>query len=213
MMFSEEQIFRRLSVTIIFILNLFELNRGFVLECKPLPSETLSGFHQFVSESSGYADVCPFTISGEACQINNQAISEGYIVSKQENLYLSCDPYRRKSKCVINCPVEHHFTVASGSSLTLESMVLAGATDSAIVVETQGRLSVFDSIFENNTASKSGYGGAIYASSEVGLEIRVSEFENNQAEIGGAIYSMSSSTITDSNFRENFAAAAVRTKR
>ena len=208
MAYPQEQLFRRLLILII-TLNLFYVNQGFVLECKPLPSETLSGFYQFVSESSGFADVCPFTISGEACHINNQGISQGYVVSKQENLYISCDPYRRESKCVINCPVEHHFTVTSGSSLTLESMVLAGATDSAIVVEAQGRLSVFDSVFENNTASKSGYGGAIYASSEVGLEVRVSEFENNQAEIGGAIYSMSSSTIIDSNFRENFAAAAV----
>lgn len=207
------QHFRRASATnialfVVVIEILFTVSKGFVLECKPLPSETLDGFYEFVASSFGYADVCPFVISGDACQ-TTQPYPDGYVVPSGENLYISCDPYRREAKCIIDCTVQRHFTVSTGASLTLESMALSGADASAVYIEPQGQLTAFDSIFENNRAKNSADGGAIYASSDTILQVRYSEFENNRAEIGGAILSSGKTTIFQSVFRSNFAEAAV----
>lgn len=186
---------------------LFSASHSFVLECKPLPSETLNGFQEFLATSFGYADVCPFVIRGEAaCETSQQ--DDGYVVPSGEDLYVSCDPYRRGSKCIIDCPVQRHFTVSTGGSLTLESMVLSGAEASAVYVEPQGQLTVFDSRFEYNNAG-SNNGGAIYASTGTIVQVRFSNFEHNRAVVGGAILGMGETTIFHSTFHSNIAEAAV----
>ncbi|KAL3920697.1 MAG: hypothetical protein SGARI_006881, partial [Bacillariaceae sp.] len=169
--------------------HLFSFSTGFVLECKPLPTETLEGFYNFIAQSSGYADVCPFEISGVACE-TSQDYPEGYKIPNGENLYISCDPYRRESKCIIDCPMKRHFTVSTGASLSLESMILSRATESAVYVEPEGQLTVFDSVFENNVAKAGHNGGAIYASADSIVEVRFSEFEGNRADVGGAVFNM-----------------------
>jgi predicted outer membrane repeat protein len=188
---------------------LFTSSRSFILECKPLPSETMDGFYEFVSSSFGYADVCPFVITGDACRTTTQDYPDGYVVPNGENLYVSCDPYRREAKCIIDCPVQRHFTVSTGASLTLESMILSGAEDSAVYVEPQGQLTVFDSRFDGNHAKNGKRGGAIYALTNTVLQVRFSEFQNNRAEVGGAIFSMGETHIFQSVFQNNFAEAAV----
>jgi predicted outer membrane repeat protein len=187
---------------------LISTSTSYVLECKSLPSETLDGFYEFVSKSSGFADVCPFEISGDACE-TSQDYPDGYTIPNGENLYISCDPYRRESKCIIDCPVKSYFIVSTGASLSLESMSLSRATESAIYVEAEGQLTVFDSIFEKNVAKVGHNGGAIYASADSIVQIRFSDFEGNQAMIGGAVFNMGKTSIAQSNFRKNIAAAAV----
>jgi predicted outer membrane repeat protein len=87
-------------------------------------------------------------------------------------------------------------------------MVIAGATDTAIYVEPLGRLSIYDSVFQNNSAG-SGSGGAIFVSNKSILQIRFSRFEGNHAEIGGAIFSLGESKVANSDFYGNLAATAV----
>ncbi|KAG7348041.1 POMP domain polymorphic outer membrane protein [Nitzschia inconspicua] len=196
----------RTVLLVLVVAMLFTVSYSFVLECQPLSSETLEGFYKFISESSGYADVCPFVIRGEAaCQTSSKAYSKGYVVSNKENIYISCDPYRREARCIVDCPVQRHFTVSSGASLTLESMVLSGAEASAVYIEPQGQLAVFDSGFHDNHST--GSGGAIYASTATNLQVRFSDFESNRAKIGGAIFSMGETTIFRSIFYGNVAAA------
>lgn len=196
----------RMMLFIVTIQFLFSASYSFVLECKPLPSETLDGFHEFLATSFGYADVCPFVIRGEsACHTSRD---NGYVVPSGENLYLTCDPYRRGSKCVIDCPLQRHFTVSTGSSLTLESMVLSGAEASAVYIEPQGQLTVFDSRFEYNNAG-SNSGGAIYASTGTILQVRFSDFQHNRAGVGGAILGLGETSIFQSTFHNNIAEAAV----
>lgn len=202
--------------------------QGFVLECKPLPTETWDGLIEFIEQSSGFADVCPFEISGSACPTpndnnNNNRHSGGYVVTTDTDLYLSCDPYQRNSKCIIDCPtaLSRHFHVESGASLTLENMILRGATNSSVWVEPQGRLSVFGTVFENNQALGSNNnenntiskGGAIYVSSDSALDVKYSQFRGNRADEGGAIYVSAGPTTTNTevafcDFYQNVATAA-----
>ena len=154
----------------------------------------------FIASSSGFADVCPFKISGpDACpspystSTNNQ---EGYVVTSDTDLYLSCDPYQLSSdlKCIIDCySLPRHFTVKSGGSLTIENFILRHATETSIRVEQGGRLSVFGSTFEDNTneVDGGGGGGSIFSGPNSILEVRYTDFRNNRADTGGAIYIVS----------------------
>jgi hypothetical protein len=51
------------------------------------------------------------------------------------------------TECIIDCP-GRHFTVSQLSSLTLERMILSGATDSSIKVEEGGSITVINSILK-----------------------------------------------------------------
>ena len=185
--------------------------RSFVLDCKPLKEETWDGLMDFIASSSGFADVCPFEISGpEACptpssmNTNNQ---EGYVVTSDSDLYLSCDPYQlsNDSKCIIDCPsLPRHFTVKSGGSLTIENFVLRHATETSVRVEQGGRLSVFGSTFEDNTNEvDGGSGGAIFSGPNSFLEVRYTDFRHNRASTGGAIYIVSDEGSTGEDGNSN----------
>lgn len=198
----------RLSLIFIVTEQFFSDVAGFILDCKPLSSETLEGFYDFVINSYGYADVCPFVIKGPSCQ-TSQDYADGYTVPTGENLYIACDPYKRESKCIIDCPVHRYFTVSPFASLTIENMVLSSANSSAVSVDMRGQLTVFDSIFENNVASGMRNGGAIFASENSILHIRFCKFQNNVAEKGGAIQSLGQTIVVQSAFRTNFASITV----
>jgi hypothetical protein len=118
--------------------------------CKPLKNSTWAGFVQAVVDSYGFAVLCPFEISGDRCH-SEQEYPYGYLVTEQSDLIIVCDPflygYNSDSECIINCP-GRHFTVDQGSSLTLDSMILSGATDSSIRVEANGKLAVIDSMLQ-----------------------------------------------------------------
>ena len=115
--------------------------------CKPLHNNTWAGLVQAVVDSSGFAVLCPFEISGARCHSKQQ----GYVVPEEQDQIIVCDPFlygfnSDSSECIINCP-GRHFTVGHSSSLTLNNMKLFGATDSSIQVEKHGKLSVIDSVF------------------------------------------------------------------
>lgn len=119
------------------------------LFCTPLNNNTFAGFVQTVTDSDGFALLCPFEISGDRC--SGQEYPNGFPVTGQSDLIIVCDPflhsgYNPDSECRINCP-GRHFTVDQDSSLTLDSIVLQGATNSSIQVEQAGKLSVINSIF------------------------------------------------------------------
>jgi hypothetical protein len=120
--------------------------------CRRLDN-TWRGFVQTVraiEESSGYAVVCPFEISGDDCP-SSIDFPSGYHISEGSSLILICDPdlfgYNNdNNECIINCPGVH-FSLGETASLTLDGVTLAGATDSSIQVEAQATLRIINSIF------------------------------------------------------------------
>jgi hypothetical protein len=120
--------------------------------CTALNNNTWAGFVQAIEDSSAYglAVLCPFTINGEGCPSQEES-PDGIRVDNRSVLFVSCDPflygYNTNSECIIDCP-GRHFTVAGLSSLTLERLILSGATDSSIKVEAGGNLNVINSILK-----------------------------------------------------------------
>jgi hypothetical protein len=135
-------------------LSLFALSQCVVSGefCIPLNNNTWAGFAQAVVESSAYGltVLCPFEISGDRCP-SQDLYPDGFVVDGQSDIFISCDPflygYNINTECVIDCP-GRHFTVLQSSSLTLERMILSGATDSSIKVEEDGLVTVINSIFK-----------------------------------------------------------------
>lgn len=179
--------------------------------CTRLANNTWSGFVEALEESYRLAVLCPFEISGDGCP-SQQDYPKGFEVGSEgetSGLIIVCDPflygYNTGSRCLINCP-GRHFTVNEFSSLTLDSMVLEGATKSAVNVQPFGKLEVVNSQFNNNVAPQTG--GAIDALRDSLLEIEYSAFDGNQAIIGGAVYNRGDAEISQSNFVNNRARAA-----
>lgn len=120
--------------------------------CTSLKNSTWAGFVQAVVDSSafGFAVLCPFEISGDRCP-SREEYPEGFTTAEQSDVFISCDPflygYNIDTECIIDCP-GRHFTVAPESSLTLERMILAGASKSSIKVDEIGKLTVINSIFK-----------------------------------------------------------------
>jgi hypothetical protein len=120
--------------------------------CTRLNNNTWAGFVQGVTDSSqnGLAVLCPFEISGDRCP-SQETYPDGLVVDSLAEIFVSCDPFlygfNMDTACIIDCP-GRHFTVSELSSLTLEGMILSGATDSSITVEEGGRLTVINSILK-----------------------------------------------------------------
>lgn len=133
--------------------------QGEYVFCTHLVNETWAGFVQAIEDSSRLAVLCPFRISGEGCPVTEE-YPEGLVVGRgsHEIMIIECEPdlndryhdtnSTHRTQCVIDCP-GRHFTVGSSSTgLILTNMVLSGATNSSIHVETNGRLEVVNGLFE-----------------------------------------------------------------
>jgi hypothetical protein len=120
--------------------------------CTPVENSTWAGFVKTLDDLTGdgspYAILCPFEINGDACHSEDD-YPNGYVVDGQRDLIIVCDPdlmgFNLDSECTIDCP-GRHFTVDQYSSLTLEGMIMTGATDSSISVQPNARLLVRDSM-------------------------------------------------------------------
>jgi hypothetical protein len=127
---------------------------GFTLGqfCTRLNNNTWAGFVQGLTDSSqnGLAVFCPFEISGNGCP-SQEKYPDGLVVDSLAEIFVSCDPFlygfNMDTECIIDCP-GRHFTVSELSSLTLERMILSGATDSSIKVEEGGSITVINSILK-----------------------------------------------------------------
>lgn len=123
--------------------------------CTRLRDNTWAGFVDAISEdlrNTGFAVLCPFEISGDGCP-SFEEYPEGLILDESDSqVLISCDSFQfgyhsGSTECVIDCP-GRHFTVPESSSLTLERLVLLGATDSSIKVEAGGSITIINSIFK-----------------------------------------------------------------
>lgn len=120
--------------------------------CNSLNNNTWAGFVQGVADSSqnGLAVLCPFEISGERCPSQDE-YPDGLIIDGLTEIFVSCDPFlygfNMDTECIIDCP-GRHFTVSELSSLTLDRMILSGATDSSIRVEEGGSVTIINSILK-----------------------------------------------------------------
>jgi predicted outer membrane repeat protein len=104
----------------------------------------------------------------------------------------------------------------SGSSLTINSLVLKGGSSSndggAIWIGTGVKVNIYSSTFQSNSAD-SGSGGAIHI--EAGsLEVHGTIFQSNSAYNGGAIHAYGAglevkiyTSTFDSNYAEGYAGA------
>ena len=126
---------------------------AFAQFCTSLNNETWAGFVQGVQDSTfanGLAILCPFEIRGDGCPSEEQ-FPLGLVVDDLAEVFISCDRFQyglnTNSECTIDCP-GRHFTVSELSKLTLERLVLSGATDSSIKVEEGGSLTLKNSILK-----------------------------------------------------------------
>lgn len=111
---------------------------------------TWAGLVTTIRDSGRFALLCPFEISGNGCPLPGQE-EEGLVVPEGADISIVCDPsqygFDLESACVINCS-GRHFTVRPNSKLTLDRMTMMGSMDSSIKVQSQGEVSVINSIFE-----------------------------------------------------------------
>lgn len=125
---------------------------AFAQFCTSLNNNTWAGFVEGVRETSqnGLAILCPFEISGDGCPSEDE-YPLGLVVDDLEEVFISCDRFQygfnTNSDCKIDCR-GRHFTVSELSKLTLERMILSGATDSSIKVEEGGSLTIKNSILK-----------------------------------------------------------------
>lgn len=123
--------------------------------CTPLPSENWAGLEEAIKGSFRLAVLCPFRIEGDGCPSLDEA-PKGLVFGNggiEDIMFVECDPNLSdrfedsNSQCIIDCP-GRHFTVApSSSGLIITNMVLKGATDSSILVESGGQLEVVNTLF------------------------------------------------------------------
>ena len=110
--------------------------------CEQLPDDTWESLIETLELSFGFAILCPFEIKGSGCPSD----PAGYAVV--DSIYMLCEgATSNQHACVIDCPGTH-FTVGSGSSLTLDGFSIQGATTSAIQVHRSGVFSTFYSHFQ-----------------------------------------------------------------
>ncbi len=92
-------------------------------------------------------------------------------------------------------------TVASRGNVRINNLVIEGFN---IAIENSGKLTIINSIFNNNKVDykfKSDYGGAIVNKGR--LSVLNSTFTNNYAKYGGAIYNTGSTVVLISTFSSN----------
>jgi hypothetical protein len=95
-----------------------------------------------------------------------------------------------------------------GADVTLEYLTLKNASvsdggDGGAINDSGNRLTLSHMTFESNGVTNNGDGGAIYHYLNGSLTIQNSVFKSNSAEYGGAIFSMTNTTVTDSTFEGN----------
>lgn len=123
---------------------------AFAQFCTALNNNTWAGFIQAIQDSPQLAILCPFEIRGDGCPSQDE-YPLGLVVDDLEEVFISCDRFQYgfniNSECKIDCP-GRHFTVSELSKLTLERLILSGATDSSIKVEEGGSLTIKNSILK-----------------------------------------------------------------
>lgn len=148
-------------VTILFA-TFFRVVQGQFYFCTHLANETWSGFVQAIADSYRLAVLCPFRITGEACPGVGE-YPEGLVVGRgpHDIMIIECEADLRhtyekevdvnitlNTQCIIDCPGRHFTVGASSAGLILTNMVLSGATNSSIHVESNGKLEVVNGVFE-----------------------------------------------------------------
>lgn len=180
------------------------------LLCTSLQEKKLSTLHDLMRTSSRLL-LCPFTISGDGCDIQTPFIHNNTMsFSKRVECYVTLG-----GECKISCEVDSHIVVKDGVQLHLISMTFEKAKKGSIHVK-NGFLRSVGNIWRDNmnlinsTDVIHRGGGAIRGySSRAILSIQSSQFWNNFAsDNGGAIFSDGAVLhIIYSSFVENEAQA------
>lgn len=144
---------------------------------------------------AGSIFLCPFTIEESECP------EEPYVVTSPF-LFVFCASFGGAAgdACVMNCP-RTHFDIQSFAWLTLDSITLSGAVNVSTIVRQDGTFTASYSLFQNNTGVVGG--GAVHVKPFGTFNSENSDFVNNAAPEGGAIYSQGTLNIRGGSFTKN----------
>ena len=150
-------------------------------------------------QTVGNAILCPFTIRGDACP---PADEEPYVVTAPF-LLIFCAAFGGGAgdACVIDCP-HTHFDIQPAASLTLDTVTLSGAVNGSTIVREFATFTASYSVYQNNTAAATG-GGAIRVEPNAVLILEYTDFDDNVAPEGGALYSEGDIFVTGGTFAGN----------
>jgi hypothetical protein len=162
--------------------------------CERLYDDTWDALVEIIEYSSGRATLCGFTISGDGCH-------QGSPLNVYLDVFLACENFLVETECIIDCP-GRHFNVHPGASLTLDRLTLSNSEDTSVSVLEDAEFLGINMKFERNW-NKAGNGGAIRAAAGSRVSLYYSDFINNRAPDGGAIYNLGSTQIEESHFQHN----------
>eukprot|EP00978_Attheya_sp_CCMP212_P049565 scaffold682943_cov59-Attheya_sp.AAC.1 len=164
--------------------------------CETLYEDTWDALVETIEYSSGRATLCGFTISGDGCQGSGLGPYNVYF-----DVLVACEESFFESECIIDCP-GRHFNVHPGASLTLDGLTLSNSRDTSVSVLEDAEFLAYNTKFERNW-NKAGNGGAIRAAAGSKVSLYYSDFVNNRAPDGGAMYNLGTTEIEGSNFQHN----------
>eukprot|EP00557_Chaetoceros_sp_GSL56_P007304 CAMPEP_0176491312 /NCGR_PEP_ID=MMETSP0200_2-20121128/8362_1 /TAXON_ID=947934 /ORGANISM="Chaetoceros sp., Strain GSL56" /LENGTH=491 /DNA_ID=CAMNT_0017888727 /DNA_START=176 /DNA_END=1648 /DNA_ORIENTATION=- len=168
--------------------------------CVSVDPPTLSNLFAVIDRSAGWAPLCPFTITGDKCDIPS---GQPYTM-KEMFLQLICVNRPGQSYgCKIDCPGSH-LEVGSGRVMFLNGFELSGATTGSVIVKPSATLVSKNNRYKGNRALD---GGAIRSDPGARIQLQFDEYMNNTAEkSGGALYVEANfATVAGCSFVENIA--------
>mmetsp|Transcript_4402 Transcript_4402/g.6737 ORF Transcript_4402/g.6737 Transcript_4402/m.6737 type:complete len:444 (+) Transcript_4402:84-1415(+) len=184
------------------------LHKCVAQNCIKLPEQTLTSLHSIIDQSSGWAPICPFKITGsEGC--NTQ---EPYSLNAADRfLQLVCVNNPGESHgCKIDC-AGTHFEVGSGKIMYMTGFQMSGATKGSVKVRQGATMVSKNNRYIHNTNSQASNadwsGAAIQSDPGSKLQLQFDDYWNNNAKLNGGALSIEASfaSITGCTFVENSA--------
>ena len=164
----------------------------------------------------GFVVLCPFEISGEGCP---DPETDGYrIWTFYMDFFCAFWHGGARDGCIIDCPMyKNHFVIGAGSLVSMDNLVLRGARESAIHIESFAFFKAMACTFEYNgyepdendrslaiPGSSVSSGGAAVRIDEYALaDLEMCNFFFNRGKRGGAIWNEGEAQIAGGNFHDN----------
>lgn len=177
--------------------------------CINLPEQTLTSLHSIIDQSSGWAPICPFKITGsEGCN----TLEPYRLRAADRFLQVVCVNNPGESHgCKIDC-AGTHFEVGSGKIMYLTGFQMSGATKGSVKVRSGATMVSKNNRYIHNTNSQAladadWSGAAIQSDPGSKLQLQFDDYWNNSARLNGGALSIEANfaSITGCTFVENSA--------
>lgn len=184
------------------------VDQCFARNCIKVPEPaTLTGLHELIRNSSGWAPICPFIITGTVgCDTQ-----EPYRLSATDffQQVICMNNQGESHGCKIDCPGTH-FEVGSGKIMFLNGFEMCGATEGSVkVLQGATLISKYNRYMKNenfDAADGDRSGAAIHSYPGSRLQLQFDDYRYNFAEdSGGAIHIESLATVAACSFVGNSA--------